>query len=80
MSLKFWKELGAPTIDPSHTMLKEFSGHYFPPHILTIAYPIEFGGKIITFDVEVVYMPIDYNFLLGHSWLHAMMVLVYSMF
>ena len=38
--------------------------------------PIEWGGKIATVDVEVVDAPIDYNFLLGHSWIHVMMAIV----
>ena len=29
-------------------------------------------------EIEVVYAPIDYNFLLGCSWIHAMMAIVSS--
>ena len=59
MSLKCWKALGPPTLAPSHAMLKEFDGHSFPPHRLIVSFSIQFGGKIVTIDVEVVDVPID---------------------
>ena len=59
-------------------MWKAFDGHSFSPHGLIVANPIERGRKIVTVDVEVVDVPIDYNFLLGPSWIHAMMSIVSS--
>ena len=49
----------------------------FSPHELIVSCPIEWGRKIVTVDVEVVDAPIDYNFLLGRSWIHAMMSITY---
>ena len=43
-----------------------------------MSFPIEWGGKIVIVDFEVVDVPIDYNFLLGHSWIHVMMYIVSS--
>ena len=61
-------------------VLKAFDRHSFPPHGLIMACPIELGGKIVHVDVEVVDAPIDYNLLLGHSWIHAMTAIVSSVF
>ena len=78
MSFKCWKALGSPTLVQSHTMRKEFDGHLFSPRELNVSCPIEWGGKIVIVDGEVVDAPIDYNFLLGRSCIHAMMVVVSS--
>ena len=61
-------------------MRKAFDGHLFSPHELIVICPIEWGGKTITVDVEVVDAPIDYNFLLGCSWIHVMMAKVSLVF
>ena len=60
----------------SHTILKAFDGHSFPPHGLIMDFPIELGGKIVHVDVEVVDAPIDYNILLGCIWIQYEMTLV----
>ena len=78
MSFKFWQALGSPTLVQSHIVIKAFYGHSFSPHRLIVACPIEWGGKTVTVDVEVVNAPIYYNFLLGHSWIHAMIAIVSS--
>ena len=56
----------------SQTVLKAFDRHLFSPHGILVAFPIELGGKIVTIEVEVVNMPLDYNLLLGHSWFYPM--------
>ena len=50
----------------------------FSPHGFIVACPIEWRGKIVIVEVEVAYEPIYYNFLLRHSWIHAMIAIVYS--
>ena len=59
-------------------MRKKFDEHSFSPHGLILPNPIEWGGKIVIVDVEVVDALIDYNFLLGRSWTHAMIARVSS--
>ena len=76
MSFKCWKTLGSPTLVQSHTTRKSFDGHSFSPHEIIISCPIEWGGKTITIDVEVADAPIDYNFLLGHIWIHTMIDII----
>ena len=80
MSLGCWKALGSPTLSPSHTILKAFDGHSFPPHGIIMTFTIELGGKTIQFYVELVDAPIHYNILLGRSWIHIMMMVLSSVF
>ena len=54
--------------------------HYFPPHGLIMTYPFDFGGKIVKVDVEAIDAPIDYNFILGHIWIHTMTDTLYLAF
>ena len=54
MSFKCWKALGSPTLVQSHTIWKAYDGHSFSPHGLIVSFPLEWGGKIVTVDVEVV--------------------------
>ena len=46
-------------------MLKAFDGNVFKWHGIVPSFPVMLGGKIVTVEVEVVNMPIDYNLLLG---------------
>ena len=80
MSLGCWKGLGSPTLKPSHTILKAFDGHSFPPHGLIMACLIQLGVKIVQVNVEVLDAPIHYNLLLGSSWIHAITIVVSSVF
>jgi len=65
MSLVYWKSLGSPTLSQSPTMLTSFDGHYFCPHGILLAFPIQLCGKTMKVDVEVVDVPLEYNLLLG---------------
>ena len=58
--------------------VKTFDGHSFSPYKLIVDCRIEWGVKTIIVDVEVVYAPIDYNFILGRGWIHVMMATVSS--
>ena len=67
MSFTCWQALGSPMLTASQTILKTFDGHVFSPHGILSAFPIELGGKIVTVEVEVVNVPLDYNLILGSS-------------
>ena len=78
MSFKCWQALISFTLFQSHIVQKTFDGHPSSPHGLTVAFPIECGGKTVIKGFEVVDAPIYYNFLLGCSWIHAMIDTVSS--
>jgi hypothetical protein len=37
-------------------------------------------GKVVNVEVEVFDAPLDYNLLLGHSWIDSMHVVVSTLF
>jgi hypothetical protein len=80
MSLSCWKSIGSPQLTTSSTILKYFDGHYFKPHGILTSLSIELGGKTVSVEVEVVDATLDYNFLLGHTWLYAMKVVASTFF
>jgi hypothetical protein len=65
MSLVCWKALCSPTLSKLSNMLTAFDGHSF---------------CTVKVEVEVVDAPLDYNFLLGHNWTYAMVVVVSFVF
>ena len=44
------------------------------------ALPVELGGKTLVIEAEVVDAPIDYNILLGWSWMYEVNATMYSVF
>ena len=72
MSFTCWQALGSPMLAASQTVLKAFDGHFFSPHGILATFPIELGGKIVTIEVKVVNVQLDYNLLLGRSWFYPM--------
>ena len=80
MSLNCWKSLGSPTLNQSPTILKAFDGRGFHPFGILQDLPIEFKGKTVNLDVEVVDAPLYYNLLLGHSWSYVMTTVMSSVF
>jgi hypothetical protein len=80
ISLVCWKALYSPTLSKSSNMLTAFEGHYFHPHSILHAFPVQLGGKTVEVEVEVVDPPLDYNLLLGYNWTYAMIVIVSSVF
>jgi len=54
--------------------LKAFDGRIYTPCGILSNLQIELGGKIVTVEVEVVDGPLNYNILLGRTWVYAMVV------
>jgi hypothetical protein len=80
MYIYYWKALGSPKLDTSIRSLKSFDGHMFQPHGIITTLPIELGGKIISFVMEVINAPLDYNLLLKCTWFYERIVIVSSVF
>jgi hypothetical protein len=72
MSFPCWRALGSPKLTSSLTTLKVFDGRGFQPHRLLQYFDVTLKGKIVLVDIEVVDTPMDYNVLLGRSWLYTM--------
>jgi hypothetical protein len=75
-----WKALESPKIDSSTTLLKELDGNMFQPHGIITTLPIELGGNIFFVVVEFVNAPLEYIFLLRHTWFYEMTIVFLCVF
>jgi len=75
-----WRALHSLALIPSPTSLKFFDGHGFQPHGVLKSFIVTLKDKNVLFHIKVVDAPLDYNFLLGHSWFYAMTLVASSVF
>jgi hypothetical protein len=80
MSLNCWIDIGSPSINQSPITLKSYDGRGFKPFGVLTALPVELEGNTIPVEVEVVNAPLNYNLLLGRSWIYAMSAIVSNLF
>jgi hypothetical protein len=80
MSITCWKAIGSPSLTESHNTLKYFNGTWFKPYGVLPALSIALEGKEVIVEVEVFDAPLDYNLLLGRSWIDAMHAVVSTLF
>jgi hypothetical protein len=80
MSLSCWKDIGSPTLNESKNTLKAFNGSGFKPYSVLPSLPITLEGKMVQVKVEVFDAPLDYNLLLGRSWIYSMCAVVSTLF
>ena len=80
MSMSCWKAIGFLELVSSSTMLKAFNGHTFNPYGILTMFPIKSGSETVSFEIEVVNAPLEYNLLLGHSWFYVMKDIVLLVF
>jgi hypothetical protein len=80
MSITCWKDISSHALTESHNTLKAFNGTRFKPYGVLPSLSITLEGKVITVEVEVFDAPLDYNLLLGHSWIYSMRAVVSTLF
>lgn len=80
MSLSCWKVIGCPPLNQSPNKLEAFNGRGSHPYGILNDFPIQWEGKTINVEVEVVDANLNYNLLLGRSWTHAMFCVVSTLF
>jgi hypothetical protein len=80
MSLACWKAIGSPPLNESQNTLKAFNDSGFNPYGVLPSLPITLEGKMVQVEVEVFDAPLDYNLLLGHSWIDSMRAIVSTFF
>jgi hypothetical protein len=80
MSKTVWQKLGSPELIPSAITLRAYEGRPSSPKGLFQNVPIELGGKTILIDIEVINAQLDYNILLGRSYMYAMKAVASSVF
>jgi hypothetical protein len=80
MSIAYWKAIISPPLIESHNTLKPFNGSRFKPYGVLPLFPITLEGKTVNVEVEVFDAPLDYNLLLGHSWIDSMCAILSTLF
>jgi hypothetical protein len=80
MSLACWKAIGSPSLNESQNTLKSFNNSDFKPYGVLPSLPITLEGKMVQVEVKVFDAPLDYNILLGRSWIDSMHVVVSTLF
>jgi hypothetical protein len=80
MSLACWKDIVSPSLNESQNTLKAFNGSSFNPYSALPLFPITLEGKTVQVKVEVFDAPLDYNLLLGCSWINSMHIVVSTLF
>jgi hypothetical protein len=80
MSVTCWKDIGSPTLTKSHNILKAFNGTGFKPYDVLPSLSITLEGKSVNVKVDLFDAPLDYNLLLGHSWIDSMRVVMSTLF
>jgi hypothetical protein len=80
MSFACWKSIGSPPLNESQNTLKSFNGSGFKPYSVLRSFPVTLEGKTVQVEVEVFNSPLDYNLLLGRSWIDSMRVVVSTLF
>jgi hypothetical protein len=80
MSLACWKAIDSPSLNESQNTLKAFNDSGLRPYGVLPSLPIMLEGKMVQVEVEVFDTPLDYNILLGHSWIDSMRAIVSTLF
>jgi hypothetical protein len=80
MSFSCWKAIGSPPLTESQNTLQAFNGSGFKPYGVLPSLPITLEGKTVQVEIEVFDTPLDYNLLLGRSWVDFMRDIVSTLF
>jgi hypothetical protein len=80
MSISYWKAINSPPLTESHNTLKAFNGSRFKLYNVLPSLSITLEGKSVNVEVEVFDETLDYNLLLGHSWIDVMHTIVSTLF
>jgi hypothetical protein len=80
MSVTCWKAIDSPSLTESHNTLKAFNGSGFKPYGVLPLLLIMLEGKMVQVKVEIFDALLDYNLLLGRSWIDSMRIVVSTLF
>jgi hypothetical protein len=69
-----------PPLTKSHNTLNAFNSSGYKPYGVLPSLFITLEGKLVNVEVEVFDAPLNYNLLLGHSWIDSMQVVVSTLF
>ena len=75
-----WQKLGSPILKPSSMTLHDYDGNPTKAQGILPHVPITLAGKTVLIDIEVINAQLDYNLLLGRSYLYAMRAVASTIF
>ena len=80
MSTIAWQKLGSPTLQSYTTALCTYHGCSTKAKGILLNVLISLAGKIVLIDIEVIDAQLDYNLLLGCSYMYAMRSMASTVF
>ena len=80
MSTLLWQNLGSPILQPSSMTLWAYDGHPTKAQGILPHVPMTLAGKTVMIDIEVINAQLDYNLLLGRSYMYAMRAVASTIF
>ena len=80
VSTLVWQKLGSPILQPSSTTLRAYDGHPTKSQGILPHVTITLAGKTVLIDTEVFNAQLDYDLLLGRSYMYAMRVVASTVF
>ena len=80
MSTLVWQKLGSPILQLSSTTLWAYDGHPIKAQGILPHVPITLARKRVMIDIEVINAQLDYNLLLGRSYMYAMQAVTSTIF
>ena len=75
-----WKKLRSPTLQPSTTTLHAYDGYPTKSQGILLHVPISLASNMVLIDIEVFNAQLDYNLLLGRSYMYSMRVVASTFF
>jgi len=69
MSKFLWKNLGSPELKPYDITLRAYDRHPSAPVGLYPSVLVKLARKLVLIDIEVLDAQLDYNILLGRSYM-----------
>ena len=80
MPTSIWQKMGSPPLQPSSTALRAYDGRSAQPQGLLTNVPVQLAGKTVLINIEVINAQLDYNLLLGRSYMYAMRAIASTVF
>ena len=80
MSNNVWQKLGSPELKPSFITLRAYDGRPSTPVGLYQNVPVCLAGKTVHINIKFLDTHLDYNILLGRSYMYAMSAITSSFF
>ena len=72
MSTLVWQKLGSPILQSSSMTVWDYDGHPTKSQGILPHVPIMLAEKTVLIDIKVINAQLDYNLLLGRSYMYAM--------